>query len=375
MKAKLILAVLLLPLPAALQAAGATQQPAVRPNVLFIAVDDLRTSLGCYGDPLAKSPNIDALARSSRLFHGAYTHQAVCGPARTAILTGRLPDNTRVWHNRNLFRDTLPDAVTLPQLFKNHGYRALSFGKIFSGDQRELDPLSWSAPEVLRGEGPGWKNYALARDSGGKGVAYKAADVPDDGYPDDNGRSWQHGEITLRNAGEPNITELPDGRVLVTARNSDPRNRRVATCSADGATGWAPPEFIADLLEPGCMAGLVGHPGTRQGSEPFLLFSNPHTTERAHKKRVDVAIKLSKDGGRTWPVSRVLQSGPSAYSDLAVLPDGTMLCFYESGDPSFPRKYGRPWAYSFLTAAHFNLEWLLSGHDSAQPLRAADVKP
>ncbi len=132
----------------------------------------------------AKSPNIDSLARSSRLFHGAYTHQAVCGPARTAMLTGRLPDNTRVWHNRNLFRNTLPDAVTLPQLFKNHGYRAFSLGKVFSGDERELDPPSWSAPEVLRGQGPGWKNYALASDSGGKGPAYEAADVPDDGYSD-----------------------------------------------------------------------------------------------------------------------------------------------------------------------------------------------
>lgn len=184
MKSQHFLALLLLPLPAALQAADESRQPAAKPNVLFIAVDDLRTSLGCYGDPLAKSPNIDSLARSSRLFHGAYTHQAVCGPARTAMLTGRLPDNTRVWHNRNLFRNTLPDAVTLPQLFKNHGYQAISFGKVFSGDERELDPPSWSAPEVLRGEGPGWKNYASARASGGKGSAYEFADVPDDGYPD-----------------------------------------------------------------------------------------------------------------------------------------------------------------------------------------------
>jgi iduronate 2-sulfatase len=170
--------------PANRSAAEAEGGPLGRPNVLFIAIDDLRTSLGCYGDPLAKSPNIDALARSSRLFNGAYTHQAVCGPARAAMLTGRLPDNTRVWHNRNLFRNTLPDAVTLPQLFKNHGYQALSFGKVFSGDERELDPPSWSAPEVLRGPGPGWKNYALAGDRGGKGAAWEAADVPDHGYPD-----------------------------------------------------------------------------------------------------------------------------------------------------------------------------------------------
>jgi Na+/proline symporter len=121
-----------------------------RRNVLFIAVDDLRTSLGCYGDTLVKSPNIDRLARQSRRFTRAYCHQAVCGPSRTSILTGRLPDNTRVWHNRNLFRDTLPDLVTLPEYFKNHGYHAQSLGKVFSGRDREaeLDPQSWSVPPL-----------------------------------------------------------------------------------------------------------------------------------------------------------------------------------------------------------------------------------
>lgn len=179
----LLAALLLTPL-SALCAADAPPV-ASKPNILFIAIDDLRTSLGCYGDKLAKSPNIDRLAQTSRLFHGAYTHQAVCGPARTAMLTGRLPDHTRVWHNRNLFRDTLPNAVTLPQLFKNNGYQALSFGKIFSGAKTELDPPSWSAPELLRGEGQGWKNYALpGAKAQGKGAACEAADVPDGGYPD-----------------------------------------------------------------------------------------------------------------------------------------------------------------------------------------------
>ena len=107
-----------------------------QPNVLFIAVDDLRTSLGCYGDTLVKSPNIDRFATTARRFEHAYTQQAVCGPSRTSLLTGRLPDNTRVWHNRNLFRDAEPDIVTLPQLFKNHGYHTVSLGKIFSGNER-----------------------------------------------------------------------------------------------------------------------------------------------------------------------------------------------------------------------------------------------
>ena len=117
------------------------------------------------------------------MFNRAYTHQAVCGPARTAIMTGQLPDQNRSWHNRNLFRDTKPDSVTLPQLFKNNGYHAQGMGKTFSGDEREEDPASWSVPATLRAEG--WKNYALPRSEGtGKQAPYEAADVPDDGYPD-----------------------------------------------------------------------------------------------------------------------------------------------------------------------------------------------
>jgi len=153
-----------------------------RPNVLFIMVDDLRTSLGCYGDPLVKSPNIDRLAQSSRLFHRAYCHQSVCGPSRASILTGRLPDNTGVWHNRNLFRTTHPNLVTLPQLFKNNGYHSQGLGKIFSGDEREEDPQSWTVPAVLRAKG--WRNYVGQGEGDGKGAPFESADVPDDGYPD-----------------------------------------------------------------------------------------------------------------------------------------------------------------------------------------------
>lgn len=154
-----------------------------KPNVLFIAIDDLRPALGCYGDPLAKTPNIDRLAATARIFTRAYCQQAVCGPSRASLLTGLLPDHLRVWHNRQHFRRTVPDHVTLPQLFKNHGWQTLALGKIFSGDAREDDPASWSAPAVLRAEG--WKNYALpSGKEQGKGPASEAADVPDEGYPD-----------------------------------------------------------------------------------------------------------------------------------------------------------------------------------------------
>ena len=154
-----------------------------RPNVLFIAIDDLRPALGCYGDPLAKSPHIDQFAMGARRFDRAYTQQAVCGPSRTSLLTGRLPDHTRVWHNRNRFRDVASDLVTLPQLFKQSGYQAVSPGKIFSGNEQELDPVSWSVPEVLKATG--WKNYRLPENqNSGKQAAWEAADVDDEAYSD-----------------------------------------------------------------------------------------------------------------------------------------------------------------------------------------------
>lgn len=152
------------------------------PNVLFIMVDDLRTSLGCYGDRLAKSPNIDRFAQSARVFTRAYCHQSVCGPSRASILTGLLPDHTGVWHNRNRFRSTNPDLVTLPQLFKNNGYCTRGLGKIFSGDELEEDPESWTVPTVLKAQG--WKNYTKKRTGEGKGPPFEFSDVPDNGYPD-----------------------------------------------------------------------------------------------------------------------------------------------------------------------------------------------
>ncbi len=161
-----------------------TTTVSVRPNVLFIAIDDLRPALGCYGDPLAKSPNIDQFAESAIRFDRAYVQQAVCGPSRTSLLTGLLPDHTQVWHNRNRFRTTRPDHVTLPQLFKQNGYRTLGFGKLFSGNEKELDPMSWSEPETLRRKS--WRNYVLPHNMGNetKHAAYEMADVADDAYPD-----------------------------------------------------------------------------------------------------------------------------------------------------------------------------------------------
>jgi sialidase-1 len=180
---------------------------------------------------------------------------------------------------------------------------------------------------------------------------------------DDQGATWQRGDLAMTIGGESNVAELSDGRVILTARNGDRRNRRAVTYSADGATGWSRPEFIEDLLEPGCMAGLVRHPGMSAAGPPFLVYSSPRTTERLHRERKDVTLAVSYDEGRTWPVRRLLQPGPGAYSDLAVLPDGTILCLYESGRPGETRR-GGDWAYASITLARVDPAWLVGGAGS-----------
>jgi hypothetical protein len=87
------------------------QEAARRPNVLFFAVDDLRTDLGCYGHPEAKTQNIDALAKRGMVFKRAYCQQAVCSPSRTSLLTGLRPDSTKVYDLVTHFRDTVPDVI------------------------------------------------------------------------------------------------------------------------------------------------------------------------------------------------------------------------------------------------------------------------
>jgi iduronate 2-sulfatase len=117
---------------------------ATKPNVLFIAVDDLRPELGCYGNPVVKTPNLDRLAAQGMVFNHAYCQQAVCSPSRSSVMTGRRPDATRVWDLETHFRVALPEAVTLPQYFKSKGYYCAALNKIYHHGFE--DGRSWSEP-------------------------------------------------------------------------------------------------------------------------------------------------------------------------------------------------------------------------------------
>jgi sialidase-1 len=183
-------------------------------------------------------------------------------------------------------------------------------------------------------------------------------------YSDDQGQTWQAGDIAVPCTDEwinPNETvaiELNDGRVMLNVRSESKAHRRLITTSPDGATNWSTPKFDDALIEPICMAGIVRY---QHAGQSLILFSNPHNLEGGRegkpepgksRDRKNLSIKLSRDEAQTWPVNKLLEDGPSAYSDLAVTPAGTILCFYGAGNK-------RHFSGSTLRLARFNLEWLL----------------
>lgn len=150
-----------------------------RPNVLLIAVDDMKPWIGPYGDPIAKTPSMDRLASQGTTFSNAYCQVALSGPTRSSLMTGLNPDHTGVWWLMGSFRKNNPDIVTMPQALKENGYETVGVGKVYHPLRDKAvkdDPLSWSLPYV---KSPG-ATYALANGR----VATECADVPDNGYVD-----------------------------------------------------------------------------------------------------------------------------------------------------------------------------------------------
>jgi sialidase-1 len=160
-------------------------------------------------------------------------------------------------------------------------------------------------------------------------------------FSDDAGLTWHAGEIAagrndgVLNPSETVVVETAPGEVMLNIRNESAQHRRAVVRSATGASGWSQPAYAEELLEPVCMASIV------RRADGVLFFSNPATLEptparpdAVARQRQNLALRASRDAGRTWSGPRVIEPGPSAYSDLAIAPDGTLLCFYEHGTKS-----------------------------------------
>lgn len=173
---------------------GAQGQEDVK-NVLFIAIDDLRPTLGCYADSYAITPYIDAFAAKSFVFENTYCQQSVSGPSRASLLTGLRPDETGVTDLSTHFREKCPDITTLPQLFSRNGYEAISIGKIYHGSPKTQDTVSWSRLPVynlsIKKE-----EYTLSQNRHGrKAVAVEVADEQDTSFMD--GKVTRQALLTL----------------------------------------------------------------------------------------------------------------------------------------------------------------------------------
>jgi len=125
---------------------------------------------------------------------------------------------------------------------------------------------------------------------------------------------------------------------------------KIYTRGGDGGETWPDISYITNLLEPQCQASFIRYDAVIGENLGWLLFANPAD----RKKRIKMTVRLSRDDGKTWPVSKMIHAGPSAYSSLAVLPDGDIACFYEAGEKS---------PYEKIVFARFSLEWLTGGKD------------
>lgn len=170
-------------------------------------------------------------------------------------------------------------------------------------------------------------------------------------YSDDHGATWHRGATLTGPTGECAAVETVDGRVYMNCRNQNEGTEtyRLYAWSSDGGENFTESQYDMSLVEPPCQGSVVRLSTEADGGRNRILFSNPRSRERTH-----MTVQISYDECQTWTPGRCLYEGPSAYSDLCVLPDGTILCLYERG-------VERP--YETLTLARFNLSWLTDGKD------------
>ncbi len=296
-----------------------------RPNILFIAVDDLRPEFGAYGANYVKSPNLDRIAKEGITFNRAYCQQAVCSPTRSSLLTGTRPDTTKVWDLVTHFRDALPDVVTLPQHFKNNGYFVQGMGKIYHGSLD--DPQSWSVPWGT----PKAETYALPENVTLNERRYAVDPVKEDAAAT-KGKGKGKGAKTAKAAG-------------VTVPDSMPAKKNIRGPAFEGA------EVPDNTFQDGKVAELAVSTlrDISQKNEPFFLavgFIKPHLPFIAPKKYWDLydpaKIQLATNPFR-----------PKDAPEYAILPGGELRNYHGIPEGHVPDDLARQLKHGYYAAISY----------------------
>jgi sialidase-1 len=216
---------------------------------------------------------------------------------------------------------------------------------------------------------PVWMSDGSGTEFGPQNLGHRPSEVSVI-FSDDHGKTWQCGDFVastterIINPSETIPVQLNDGRILVNIRSESKSNRRLISTSENGATDWTEPTFDNALLEPVCMASILKLEYNSVKPKP-IIFANPDNLEDelrppgrnlAHDRK-RLTVKLSTDDCETWSFSKVLESGPSGYSDLAETSDGTICCVYEDGMVVHMTDT------KAVTVALFNLAWLTGDKD------------
>jgi len=351
--------------PLALGLAIATARPAELPGPL------LSTNVfvsGQHGYHTYRIPSLLVTARGTLLAFAEGRKGGSGDAGDIDLLLRRSTDQGRTWHLQQTIWDDGPNTCGNPSavldrvsgtvwllLTRNHGDDSESaIIAQTSRDTRRVfltrstdDGLNWSPPREITAavKQTNWTWYATGPGAGvqiERGPHAGRLVIPCDHieagtrhyyshviYSDDGGQTWRLGGSTPQHqVNECEVVELTGHRSLLNMRNYDPAQRsRQQAVSADGGLTWAGQRHVPELLEPICQASIRRYTWPGAGRESVLLFANPAGTRRER-----MTLRASFDEGQTWPVARLLDSRPSAYCCLAVLPDGTIGILYEAGE-------------------------------------------
>lgn len=171
-------------------------------------------------------------------------------------------------------------------------------------------------------------------------------------YSDDEGITWNVSQKAMEGGDEAKVVELADGSILMSIRNKNKGNRYY-TRSTDNGITWTSVQLWKDLKDPGCNGDMIRYSMEKNGAGKNILL---HSIPFDEKDRKNVSVYVSYDEGKTWPAGKTICAGPSAYSSLTVLEDGTIGAYVEEGEPGMNLVY-----------LNFSLEWLLRNTDEMNP--------